>query len=101
MQGGIFLKILIVISSILLPIIMLYLHNKTKKAKSVFNMIAAISAFILGNIAATSIYQIIIDDTVFMTAIHGIFLNLFFLISGAYLGVFFVYRLLILIKDEL
>jgi hypothetical protein len=65
-----------------------------------FNIVAVISAIVFGNIASTSILQILIDNAVFMTAIHGIFLNPFFLITGAYLGVFIVYRLLILTMAE-
>lgn len=94
------MKISFVIGSIYFPIIMFYLQNKSKKFQIIFNSIAVLSAIISGNIASTSIYQILIDDAVFMTAIHGIFLNPFFLVTGAYLGVFIVYRLLILTMDE-
>lgn len=66
----------------------------------IFNIIAVISTLIFGNIAATSIYQILIDNAVFMTAIHGIFLNPYFLIAGGYLGVFIIYRLMVLTWDE-
>ena len=79
---------------------MYYLQNKSKRFRIAFNIIAVISAVIFGNIASTSIYQILIDNAVFMTAIHGIFLNPFFLMTGAYLGVFIVYRLMILTLDE-
>ena len=94
------MKILLVIASISFPIIMFYLQNKNIKFRIIFNITAIISAIIFGNIASTSIFQILIDNAVFMTAIHGIFLNPFFLITGAYLGVFIVYRLLILTMDE-
>lgn len=70
------------------------------KFQLLFNIIAVISAIIFGSIASTSMFQILIDNAVFMTAIHGIFLNPFFLITGAYLGVFIIYRLLILTMDE-
>lgn len=90
------LKILLVIANISFPIIMFFLQNKSNKLRFIFNITAIISAIIFGSIASTSIYQILIDNTVFMTAIHGIFLNPFFLITGAYLGVFIVYRMLIL-----
>ncbi len=94
------MKFLLVIASIFFPIFMFYLQNKNIKLRIIFNITAIISAIIFGSIASTSIFQIIIDNAVFMTAIHGVFLNPFFLITGAYLGVFFVYRLLILIMDE-
>jgi hypothetical protein len=66
----------------------------------IFNITAVISTLIFGNIAATSIYQILIDNAVFMTTIHGIFLNPYFLITGGYLGVFIIYRLMVLTWDE-
>lgn len=94
------MKVFLVIASISFPIIMFYLQNKNMKFQFLFNFIAVISAIIFGSIAATSIFQILMDNAVFMTAIHGIFLNPFFLITGAYLGVFIIYRLLILTMDE-
>lgn len=94
------MKILIIIGSVALPIIMLYLKYKSKKAQLLFNAISVISAVIFGNIAAISIYQIIVDDLVFMTTIHSVFLNPLFLITGAYLGLYIVYRLLVLTMQE-
>ncbi|GIN84173.1 hypothetical protein J6TS2_05590 [Heyndrickxia sporothermodurans] len=92
--------VLIVVSSIAIPLIMLLLQNFISIFLLVFNIIAVISLIIFGNIAAASIYQILIDNTVFMTTIHGIFLNPYFLITGSYLGVFFIYKLMKLVLDE-
>lgn len=94
------MKILLVVSSIAFPIVMFFLQNHSKLFRMIFNIIAVISTLILGNIAATSIYQILIDNTIFMTTIHGIFLNPYFLITGAYLGAFIIYRLVVLTLDE-
>ncbi|MED4402483.1 transposase [Metabacillus fastidiosus] len=94
------MKILLVTSSIIFPIVMFFLQSRIKLFRIIFNIIAVISALIFGNIAATSIYQILIDNTVFMTAIHSVFLNPYFLITGAYLGLFLLYRLIILTLDE-
>ncbi|MFE6168675.1 transposase [Viridibacillus arvi] len=94
------MKILLVLSSIVLPIIMVYLKNKNKMISMLFNIIAVTSTVIFGSIAATSIYQIIIDNAVFMTTIHKVFLNPLFLITGGYLGIFIIYRLMILTLDE-
>ncbi|MFJ8262040.1 transposase [Rummeliibacillus sp. NPDC094406] len=94
------MKILLVIFSIVIPILMFYLQIKMKSFRIIFNVIAVITTVIFGGIASTSIYQIIIDHAVFMTTIHGIFLNPFFLISGSYLGVFILYRLIILTIEE-
>ncbi|WP_339236857.1 transposase [Oceanobacillus sp. FSL W7-1281] len=92
--------VILLTGSIICPILMLYLKNRSKKFQIAFNAIAAISAVIFGIIAAVSIRQVLIDDTVFMTAIHSVFLNPFFLITGAYIGLFTIYRLLILTLDE-
>ncbi|MCM3651216.1 transposase [Metabacillus litoralis] len=94
------MKILLVVSSIAFPILMLFLQNHRKIFRMIFNITAVISTLIFGNIAATSIYQILIDNAVFMTTIHGIFLNPYFLITGGYLGVFIIYRLMVLTWDE-
>jgi len=95
-----FLKFLLVISSIVVPLIMVLLRKKISKSAFIFNILAVIFVIIFGSIASTSIYQIIIDDAVFMTKIHGLFLNELFLISGAYIGVFTIYRLMILTLHE-
>ncbi|MGE6260466.1 transposase [Heyndrickxia sporothermodurans] len=92
--------VLIVVSSIAIPLIMLLLQNFISIFLIVFNIIAVISLIIFGNIAVASIYQILIDNNVFMTTIHGIFLNPYFSITGSYLGVFFIYRLMKLVLDE-
>lgn len=72
---------------------MVLLRKKISKSAFIFNILAVIFVIIFGSIASTSIYQIIIDDAVFMTKIHGLFLNELFLISGAYIGVFTIYYL--------
>ncbi|MGE8004025.1 transposase [Lysinibacillus sp. NPDC093216] len=94
------MKILLVTSSIVVPSVMVYLQHKSDKFKMIFNIVAVISTIIFGSIASTTIYQIIVDDAVLMTTIHAIFLNPFFLVTGAYLGVFIIYRLMIMALEE-
>lgn len=94
------MKTLLVTSSIIVPMVMLYLQYTSKRFKMIFNIIAVISTIIFGGIASTSIYQIIVDDAVFMTTIHAIFLNPVFLVTGTYLGLFIIYRLMILTLEE-
>ncbi|MEK3764804.1 transposase [Solibacillus sp. FSL K6-4121] len=94
------MKIILVVSSIIVPLIMVYIRNKISKSAILFNILAVIFVIIFGSIASTSIYQIIIDDAVFMTKIHGLFLNELFLISGAYIGIFVIYRLMVLTMKE-
>ena len=94
------LKFLLVIATIFVPAVMLYLSSKSDKLQMVFNIVAVISTIIFGSITSTSIYQIIIDDEVFMTTIHAIFLNPVFLVTGGYLGAFIIYRLIMLSLQE-
>lgn len=61
----------------------------------IYDMLALVSFLIFGNIASLSIYKVIIEKTVFMTTIHGIFLNPIFLITGAYIGLYVLFRLLL------
>ena len=94
------LKFLLILSTIIVPALMLYFSSKSKKLQMIFNVVAVISIIIFGSITSTSIYQIIMDDEVFMTTIHAIFLNPFFLLTGGYLGVFIIYRLMMLSLHE-
>lgn len=94
------MKFLLVLSGIAVTIVMYYLQNKSNKFRTTFNILSVVSAITFGIIASTSIYQIIKDNAVFMTTIHAIFLNPFFLITGAYLGIFTIYRLMILTMNE-
>lgn len=90
------MKILLVSGSVILPLLMFYLEKKTLRLRNIYNFIAILAILVFGNIASLSIYNIIKNERVFMTDIHAIFLNPFFLISGAYLGVYIIYRLLLL-----
>lgn len=92
------MKFIIVLASIVLPIVMCYLKAKIATFHIIFNAFAIIAALIFGNIAAISIYNVIVDNTLFMTTIHGIFLNPLFMITGAYLGIYMVYLLIISLK---
>lgn len=94
------MKALLVISTIVVPLVMLYVVQKSTKVKILFNGLALLATIVFGGITATSIYQIIVDDAVFMTSIHALFLNEVFLAAGAYVGVFVIYRLMLLTWEE-
>ena len=89
------MKIILVLSSIIIPIVMIALQWKWFKFQIIFDIIALFAALIFGNIASIAIYHIIKDNTVFMTNIHGLFLKPFFLLTGAYLGVYLLYSLVL------
>ncbi|RXJ04295.1 transposase [Anaerobacillus alkaliphilus] len=85
------MKLLLIIGSILVPLVMILLQLKWPLFRLLFHILALLSALIFGNISSTSIHEILIDETVFMTNIHGVFLNPVFLITGAYLGLYLIY----------
>jgi len=89
------MKIILVALSIVIPLLMYYIHHKQPKINMLYHLIALIAVITFGNIAALSIYQIINEKTVFTMDIHGLFLNPLFLLSGAYIGVYLLYQLLV------
>ncbi|EAZ84341.1 transposase [Lysinibacillus sp. FSL M8-0216] len=84
------MNVFIMVTIIVIPALMVYLQQKSDKMRLVFNALGVVSAILFGYIAATSITQIILEDVVFMTTIHAVFLNPIFLLTGAYLGLFFI-----------
>lgn len=94
------MKIVLVAGSIIIPLFMLYVQHRWMKLRTLFNVLMLISTLIFANIASLSVCQVISDRTVFMTAIHAVFLNPFFLITGAYIGLYTLYRLMLLCKEE-
>ncbi|RKQ29356.1 transposase [Oceanobacillus halophilus] len=89
------MKILLIISSLVLPLLMVAFQRKWRIIHLFFTLLALVSTLIFGNIAALEIYEIIRNKTVFMTTIHGLFLNPLFLATGSYLGIYLIYVLLL------
>lgn len=94
------MKFLLIFGSIFAPLIMIFLQKILPKLRLYFNIGAIISALVFGNISSLAIYEIIKDKTIFMTNIHGIFLNPLFLLTGSYVGVYFIYRMVLWTLDE-
>lgn len=88
------MNVFIMVTIIVIPALMVYLQQKSDKMRLVFNALGVVSAILFGYIAATSITQIILEDVVFMTTIHAVFLNPIFLLTGAYLGLFFIQNMI-------
>ncbi|MCR6787932.1 MULTISPECIES: hypothetical protein [Bacillus cereus group] len=87
------MKLLIGILPIALSFIF-YLSAKHPKVSIVLHISAYLALYVLGTIISINIYDVLIQDLVFMTSIHGILLNPFFLIAGAYIGTYTLYLLL-------
>ncbi|WP_212934688.1 hypothetical protein [Bacillus hominis] len=71
-----------------------YLLALHPKIRIVLHISAYLALYVLGTIISITIYDVLIQNLVFMTSIHGILLNPFFLISGAYIGIYTLYLLL-------
>lgn len=90
------MKSMLIIGSIIFPLIMFFSAKNLLKLQVIYNLLAIIAGLVFGNIASISIYSIIKNETVFTPAIHAVFLNPLFLIAGSYLGLYALYRLLLL-----
>jgi hypothetical protein len=85
---------LILLSAIVIPLLMLGLARTFALCRRLFDGLAVLSAYVFGIIAAIAVYESLRDDMVFMTRIHGVFNNAWFLASGAYLGNYGLYKLI-------
>ncbi|WP_047985891.1 hypothetical protein [Ornithinibacillus californiensis] len=94
------MEFLLIAGIIILPVVMLWIVNIWGNFRSFFNVTAVLSAMIFGIISSISVHEVIVNQTVMMTTIHAIFLNPFFIISGSYLGLYLLYRLLIILFKE-
>lgn len=65
-------------------------------ASRLFDVVAVVAAFMFFVIAADAIRETIVHDTVFMTEVHEVLVNPFFLGAGAYLGPYAIGRLVML-----
>lgn len=79
---------------VIVPIGMILIVRRFILIEKLFSFIANLSFLMVASIISFAIYQIIVEQTVFMTSIHGIFLNPFLLVCGAYLLLFTMYKLL-------
>lgn len=82
-----------IILSIIIPLTLAFLHTRFKMLHYVLDGVALIAFLFASNLMSFSIYNMIHDGTVFMTTIHGLFLDPLFLIAGGYLIVYTSYRL--------
>ncbi|MBY6036688.1 transposase [Fictibacillus nanhaiensis] len=94
------MKIFLIFGSILFPLFMFVLQRAWFKCRLFFNLAALLALLVFSNLISIGIYQIIKNKTVFMTNIHGLLLNPLFLLTGAYLGVYLLYRMVLLTADE-
>ncbi|RAS85092.1 transposase [Priestia endophytica] len=94
------MKIILILGSLIFPFIMLILQKKYTMLNFVFNVFAFLALLLFGDIVSLAIHDVLQEGRVFMTTIHAILLNPFLLISGTYIGVYLLYRILLLIVKE-
>ncbi|NOV04288.1 transposase [Paenibacillus planticolens] len=95
------MSFMIVLLICLIPACMLIGAWLFATCRILFHLLAVVSAYAFGIITALAVYEILRDDTVFMTNIHAVFKNRLFLMSGAYLGSYGIYTLWIWLFREL
>lgn len=87
------MSVLIAVFIGIIPLIMLLGTWLFRSWRIVYDLLAVLCAYIFGIISSLAVYEILRDETVFMTNIHGVFQNNWFLFSGAYLGSYGMYML--------
>lgn len=88
------MNMVISLMTIALPGLMVFIKYRWKKAAVLYHLLAVICSVIAGiNISITTI-QVILHNQVFTTAFHGIFINLWFILSSAYLIMYLIYSLI-------
>ncbi|MFC4307112.1 transposase [Cohnella boryungensis] len=84
-------------STLLIPAAMAWGSKDRPAARLIASVGALIAAIAIGNLIAAKVYDVLSEHTVFMTTIHALLLNPWFLTAGAYLGLYLIYRIWLLI----
>ncbi|MCP1123525.1 hypothetical protein CN326_20690 [Bacillus sp. AFS018417] len=71
--------------------VLLAVHPRIRIWLDIF---AYVCLYGFGTIIAFTVYDVLLQQTVFMTTIHRILLNPLFLLTGAYIGIYFLYLIL-------
>jgi hypothetical protein len=85
---------LLVVGIFILPVLMLLTERLVQYARITMDLLAVVCAICFGIITALSVYDIRRHHTIFMTDIHKVFDNWLYLITGSYLGLYGIARLI-------
>ncbi|SEG36999.1 hypothetical protein [Paenibacillus sp. UNC499MF] len=80
---------------IAVPWLLVWLQNKAAGAKRIMDVAAYAALVLFSAIAGVTVTEILVNDTVFMTSVHKVFLNPLFLASGGWLGLYALQRLIV------
>ncbi|PEA55408.1 hypothetical protein CON64_08445 [Bacillus pseudomycoides] len=64
------------------------------RIRILLDLFAYVCLYGFGTIIAFSVYEVLRQQTVFMTTIHSILLNPLFLLTGSYIGIYVLYMIL-------
>ncbi|MWV46819.1 transposase [Paenibacillus sp. HJL G12] len=78
---------------IVVPLIMTALAVRSRTVRYIWHLLALVSFYTAGSIIAAAVYLNRTNETVFTTNVHDVLLNPWFLMTGAYLGLYIPYRL--------
>lgn len=79
---------------IAVPFVMAVLAALNRGFRWIWGLLALLSFYITGSIIAAEVYRNILHGTVLTTDVHHLLLNPWFLVAGAYLGLYVPYRML-------
>ncbi|WAH36435.1 transposase [Alicyclobacillus dauci] len=91
---------IIILGIIFIPVVMSGTYFMWHRLRLVYDVVALISAIVSFSASSTTIYSVIKNNTVFMTTLHALFIDPFFLIPSAYLGVYVIYMLCIAVFEQ-
>ncbi|WP_442603394.1 transposase [Paenibacillus sp. KN14-4R] len=83
--------IAISLGALIVPFIMQMTARRYRFCRQLYAWLGFLFLWLVSIIAANGVYEVVRDQTVFMTNIHGLFLNPWFLISSAYTGMYALY----------
>lgn len=87
------MTIIFVLGIVMIPLAMSGTHLRWHWLRPIYDVVAIISAIVSFSTASITIYSVIKTNTVFMTTIHALFVDPYFLIPSAYLGFYVIYLL--------
>ncbi|MGE6228010.1 hypothetical protein [Paenibacillus chitinolyticus] len=80
---------------VVVPWLLVWLQNKVAGAKFVIDIASYAALVLFSGIAGVTVGEILVNNTVFMTSVHKVFLNPVFLVSGGWLGLYALQRLIV------
>lgn len=75
-------------------LLMTALCRMSRRVSRICDGLAAVSFFMMFSIISAAVVRTILNDTVFMTEVHSILLNPFLLSSGAFIGVYTLFKMI-------